>query len=470
MSIYEVKLKHDQNGRIVEKVESIKGKSAKWLYSYDKKGRLFEAHLNNRLVCQCCYDKQGRRSQDCFPQSHGSQIRSYSYRMDNRLMQAGNNGYTHDKQGFRSIWNNEGKYTLYEYATDYRLLKATKEDEGIAYQFTHDENGQRQAKYHNGAFIEGYKWLDFIRMEGFHDGKTAYLFVYDGEERTPYAMQCENGATAYLYYDQVGSLRVVADELGNVIKEILYDPFGGIIKDSNPELRIPIGFAGGLHDRDLGFVRFGWRDYDTFTSRWTAPDPMGDAGGDPDWYGYCLDDPVNMNDPSGLAALGGIGLLAGGAAVRGLIQYGPIAYDWVMGSALGQPSPEDKYLEYMGTQAKKLKEMREQYYDQKEREENVAKENANQEREMSEARARDRERQSRKAVEAAARAMNKRGSNDGRSTSGDMSNFRDIAASYSAGKATRERSGYGNSGGHSGRSGPSGNIGARGGSYNGYGR
>ncbi|WP_419785747.1 hypothetical protein [Pseudodesulfovibrio sp.] len=31
-----------------------------------------------------------------------------------------------------------------------------------------------------------------------------------------------------------------------------------------------------------------------------APDPLGDAGGDPDWYGYCLDDPVNANDPTGL--------------------------------------------------------------------------------------------------------------------------------------------------------------------------
>ena len=27
---------------------------------------------------------------------------------------------------------------------------------------------------------------------------------------------------------------------------------------------------------------------------------MGDAGGDPDWYGYCLDDPVNMVDSTGL--------------------------------------------------------------------------------------------------------------------------------------------------------------------------
>ena len=65
---------------------------------------------------------------------------------------------------------------------------------------------------------------------------------------------------------------------------------------------MPIGFAGGLHDRDLGFVRFGWRDYDTFTGRWTAPDPIGDRGGDPDWYGYCLDDPVNASDPTGLLA------------------------------------------------------------------------------------------------------------------------------------------------------------------------
>ncbi|MDD3313779.1 RHS repeat-associated core domain-containing protein [Pseudodesulfovibrio sp.] len=78
--------------------------------------------------------------------------------------------------------------------------------------------------------------------------------------------------------------------------------FGGIIEDTNPGLRIPIGFAGGLHDPDLGFVRFGFRDYDTFTERWTAPDPLGDKGGDPDWYGYCLDDPVNGNDPLGLFA------------------------------------------------------------------------------------------------------------------------------------------------------------------------
>ncbi|XXJ21656.1 hypothetical protein ACR42D_19345 [Desulfovibrio caledoniensis] len=40
---------------------------------------------------------------------------------------------------------------------------------------------------------------------------------------------------------------------------MLYDPFGGIMEDTNPCL--PIGFAGGLHDRDLGFVRFWSHDH-----------------------------------------------------------------------------------------------------------------------------------------------------------------------------------------------------------------
>ena len=53
----------------------------------------------------------------------------------------------------------------------------------------------------------------------------------------------------------------------------------------------------------------GCRDYDTLTSRWTAPDPMGDAGGDDDWYGCCLDDPVNGVDPLGLMGEGLFGRL-----------------------------------------------------------------------------------------------------------------------------------------------------------------
>ena len=278
------------------------GKIVKWKYSYDKAGRLQTAHLDGRLICQCQYDKEGRRTQDSLPATAGSYHRDYRYTVENRLQSAGDNTYTHDKSGFRSIWSSDGRYTLYEYAPDYRLLKMEVEGEDHVFEFSHDDNGQRETKFFNGQMVEAYKWLDFTRLAGFYDGQNIFEFAYEDEARTPHAMRRDDGAVAYLFYDQVGSLRVVADMDGNVIKEVLYDPFGGIIEDTNPDLSIPIGFAGGLHDRDLDFVRFGWRDYDTLTSRWTAPDPMGDAGGDSDWYGYCLDDPVNGADSLGLAA------------------------------------------------------------------------------------------------------------------------------------------------------------------------
>ncbi|AMK09820.1 RHS repeat domain-containing protein [Pseudodesulfovibrio indicus] len=316
MSVFAMRLKHDRNGRIVEKTESVAGQANLWKYAYDKAGNLSEAYLNNRLICQCWYDRDGRRQRDCFPATVGPGFRDYRYTLDNRLLSTGNNGFTHDENGFRSIWSNGGTYHLYEYAPDYRLLKMEVEDHSRVYTFRHDDQGRRAAKYLNGQLVEAYQWLDFIRLGAFHDGRHAYELSYRKDERTPYAMRRDDGTVAGLFYDQVGSLRLVVDTHDNVIKEIVYDPFGGIIEDTNPSLRVPLGFAGGLHDRDLGFVRFGWRDYDTFTGRWTAPDPIGDRGGDPDWYGYCLDDPVNGVDPVGLFRFGKRGL--GGLPLLGI--------------------------------------------------------------------------------------------------------------------------------------------------------
>ena len=119
------------------------------------------------------------------------------------------------------------------------------------------------------------------------------------DERMPVAMKM-GGATYYLSYDQVGSLRLVADGSGNVVKRISYDSFGNILEDTNPSFTIPFGFAGGLHDRDTGLVRFGYRDYDPEVGRWTAKDPIGFAGGDTDLYGYVLNNPVNLIDSLGL--------------------------------------------------------------------------------------------------------------------------------------------------------------------------
>lgn len=64
---------------------------------------------------------------------------------------------------------------------------------------------------------------------------------------------------------------------------------------------MPFGFAGGLHDRDTGFVRFGARDYDPSIGKWTAKDPIDFAGGDANLFNYVGNNPVNWIDPLGLA-------------------------------------------------------------------------------------------------------------------------------------------------------------------------
>ena len=92
-------------------------------------------------------------------------------------------------------------------------------------------------------------------------------------------------APARRTYDVRGNLRAVAlpttTASQRIAQRIDYDPWGNLTRDDFPRgWRIPFGFAGGLQDRDTGLVRFGARDYDPETGRWTAKDPIRFGGGD----------------------------------------------------------------------------------------------------------------------------------------------------------------------------------------------
>jgi len=55
-----------------------------------------------------------------------------------------------------------------------------------------------------------------------------------------------------------------------------------------------------LYDAETKLTRFGYRDYDAYTGKWTAKDPIGFDGGDSNLYGYVFGDPVGLFDPFGL--------------------------------------------------------------------------------------------------------------------------------------------------------------------------
>jgi len=212
---------------------------------------------------------------------------------------------------------------MYDYSSRGELLSVTLPD-GKVIEYVHDPLGRRIAKKVDDTVVEKYLWQGLTRLLAVYDGSDNLLMRFEyADGRMPVAMT-KDSTTYYLTYDQVGSLRIVADASGNVVKRIDYDSFGNIIEDTDPSFEIPFGFAGGLHDRDTGLVRFGYRDYDPDVGRWTAKDPILFAGGDTDLYGYCLNDPVNWVDPEG-TILRYVGGFFSGYAVGHFLSD---LYDW----------------------------------------------------------------------------------------------------------------------------------------------
>ncbi len=79
--------------------------------------------------------------------------------------------------------------------------------------------------------------------------------------------------------DHLGSPRLIVNVTsGEVAQQLDYDEFGMITRDTNPGFQ-PFGYAGGIYEASSGLTRFGYRDYDAESGRWTSKDPINFNGG-----------------------------------------------------------------------------------------------------------------------------------------------------------------------------------------------
>lgn len=314
-----------ETGRITRKTESAGERSRVYDYEYDEEGRLFRVFRNELLIEQYLYTGIGQR----LSKSNGWANESvrYGYGDGGCLLLAASVPATlrfgYDGRGNLTRREEGRKVTSYVYA-DTRLQRVALPD-GTDVAYTYDPKGKNPlgpvAKYYGPSRRENpameYAWKDLAKLSACvdHRRQLRYDFAYDGDAlarvrlRGPGVARLfrTNGNDIELFVgcDQVNTPKIFTDRAGREVKWIEYDSFGIVLEDSYPELFIPVGFAGGLADRDTGFVRFGFRDYDPAVGRFTCPDPMGDTGGDHDLYDYCVDDPVNMRDPMGLFGEGG---------------------------------------------------------------------------------------------------------------------------------------------------------------------
>ena len=297
-STYDYSLTYNDLGQIVTKQETLhNGSVNNYVYTYDPNRRwLTMVTKNNVLVESYAYDANGNRTLYTNTALNiNGKVPTY-----NIADQLTSDGHIYDVDGYLTQKTINGVTTQYQYSSRGQLVSVQAPSLNITYQ--HNAMGNRVAKRVNGTITEKYLWQD----------KTTLLAVYNPDnslkQRFEYTLGntptsfTQAGQKYYIVSDHLGSPRVITDSNVAVLKAYSFDAFGNqsTITDNDPTMEIPFGFAGGLYDTDTGLIRFGYRDYDPETGRWTARDPIGLNGGDGDVYAYVGNSPINQIDSLGL--------------------------------------------------------------------------------------------------------------------------------------------------------------------------
>jgi RHS repeat-associated protein len=295
-AVYAVQYTRDKLGRISQKTETIGGVTSTYTYTYDATDRLTRVEKNGVAVEAYTYDDNGNR----LSATSTSGTTSGSYDNQDRLIQYGNTIYAYTPNGELLSKTTGGQATTYSYDALGNLAAVTLPNGSqIGYQI--DGRNRRVGKTVGGALVQGFLYEGQLSPVAELDGANTIVsrFVYASRANVPDYM-IKGGVTYRIIADHLGSPRLVVNTAtGQVVQRLDYDTFGNVIGDTNPGFQ-PFGFAGGLYDRNTKLTRFGARDYDAETGRWTTKDPIGFAGGDSNLYGYVLSDPVNHVDTWGL--------------------------------------------------------------------------------------------------------------------------------------------------------------------------
>jgi RHS repeat-associated protein len=294
--IFTVQYERDLLGRIVTKTETIEGQTSTYIYDYDPAGRLTDVTKDGVKIAHYEYDSNGNRL------AYKGQLGEFrgSYDAQDRLLAYGNATYQHTANGEWSAKTENGKTTGYDYDV-FGNLRAVTLPDGTKIEYVIDAANRRVGKKVNGKLVQGFLYAGRLRPVAELDGQNKMVsrFVYGTRINVPEYME-KKGKTYRIVTDHLGSPRLVIDVAsGEVVQRVEHDEFGNVIQDTSPGFQ-PFGFAGGLCDAHTKLIRFGYRDYDATTGRWTAKDPIGFAGESDNFFAYVNGDPMNHRDPSGL--------------------------------------------------------------------------------------------------------------------------------------------------------------------------
>jgi len=293
-SLYSAGYIRDDLGRITQKTETVNGVTTTYDYGYDMAGRLISVTENGVPMTSYQYDSNGNRTQ-----VNGVTVAGYD--AQDRLTSYNSASYTYTANGDLLTKTDNGDITQYDYDMLGNLRQVTLPDT-TQIDYLHDGRNRRIGKKVNGTLVQGFLYQDQLNPIAEFDGSgnVTAVFVYGSRVNVPDYM-VKGTSTYRIISDHLGSPRLVVNASdGSIVQQIDYDVWGRVTNDTNPGFQ-PFGFAGGLYDQQTGLVRFGARDYDPDTGRWTTKDQIRFEGDGENLYGYLLNDPLNWVDIRGVA-------------------------------------------------------------------------------------------------------------------------------------------------------------------------
>ena len=315
-------------------------------YAYDEAGNIISIKLNGTVTESYTYDNLNQLTSAAY----GGHTYVYTYDNGGNILSVSKDGttvksYTYGDTTWKDLLTNyNGEAITYDeignpltYRNGYnfswsngrQLTGITKGTDIISYLY--NAEGQRVQKTVNSVTTD-YYYINGV-LQAQKTGDEYIVFMYD-ENGTAYGMLIKNGASeAYYYYifNAQGDVIGIVDSNGTQVVSYEYGAWGDItaITGSLAETigeKNPIRYRGYYYDDETGFYLTGTRYYDPEIGRFINADGYVSTGqgvlGN-NMFAYCLNNPVNMSDPTGefaiSATLGGIALWKIGVAIVGLV-------------------------------------------------------------------------------------------------------------------------------------------------------
>ncbi|XP_066213133.1 teneurin-1 isoform X1 [Saccopteryx leptura] len=268
---YWMTVQYDNMGRMVicDIRVGVDSNITRYFYEYDADGQLQTVSVNDKTQWRYSYDLNGNINL----LSHGNSARLTPLRYDlrDRITRLGEIQYKMDEDGFLRQRGND----IFEYNSNGLLQKAYNKASGWSVQYYYDGLGRRVASKSSLG-----QHLQFFYADLANPIRVTHLYNHTSSEITSLyydlqghliAMELSSGEEYYVACDNTGTPLAVFSSRGQVIKEILYTPYGDIYHDTYPDFQVIIGFHGGLYDFLTKLVHLGQRDYDVVAGRWTMP-------------------------------------------------------------------------------------------------------------------------------------------------------------------------------------------------------